>query len=275
MHLLHLPEVNRPRSSTGVLSLAGFTLLAVVQLYSSPVAAEENDPDSSHFALGIGVKSEKTPYKGRDRENQVLPLIQYENRYIEIFGPGIAFRLPELDISDSQQINFSIVGEFDGSSGYKDDDAKSLAGMHKRKSSFWAGGRMTWKTELVDVTTEWLGDVSGNSKGMRVNLSLEHSWQFGQHLMLTPRLDARWYDRKYIDYYFGVRKDEIRADRAAYSGKSGINAGIGVQVAYMFGESHSLIMDMEASGLSSAIKDSPLVDQSNQNNIMFGYIYRF
>ncbi|MGE7989687.1 MipA/OmpV family protein [Pseudomonas sp. NPDC089554] len=267
-------DANTPRLSTSALSLAGLSLLAVAQWYSPHAAAEQGRDGGSSWALGVGVKSEKTPYKGRDRETDVLPLIQYENDYIEIVGPGIAFKLPSLELSDSQQLDFSLVGEFDGS-GYEDDDARILEGMRERKSGFWGGGRVTWKNDWADLSAEWLGDVSGNSKGQRVSLGLERTWHIGNDVMITPRLGANWYDKKYVDYYFGVRQDEARFDRAAYDGKSGVNAEIGVRSVYMLDKHHSMFMDVEASSLSSGIKDSPLVDRSSQNNVTFGYIYRF
>lgn len=270
---MHRTEAKVPRVSTSTLSLVGLSLLAMAQLYSLPASADEQDGGSS-WGLGVGIMSEKTPYAGRSRETDVLPLIQYENDYIEVFGPNLAIKLPSLDISDSQSLNFSIVGEFDGS-GYEDDDADILEGMDERKSGFWAGGRVVWSNELVDVSAEWLGDVSGNSKGQRLGLGMERTWHIGNAVIITPRMGANWYDKKYVDYYFGVRADEVRADRAAYDGKSGVNAEVGVRGVYMFDRKHSIFADVEVSSLGSGIKDSPLVDRSTQNNVTFGYLYRF
>ena len=265
-----------PPLSTSLLSLIALSLMAVAQLYAVPVSADEGGAGSSSgsWSLGVGVMSEKTPYKGRSRETDVLPLVKFENEYISVFGPNIAFKLPGLEISDSQQLDFSIVGDFDGS-GYEDDDADILEGMSERKSSFWAGGRVEWKTDLADISAEWLGDASGNSKGQRLGLGFERTWHLGKQWMLTPRVGANWYDKKYVDYYFGVRDEEARFDRAAYNGKSSVNAEIGVRGIYQFDKTHSAFMDVEVSTLGSGIKDSPLVDRSSQNNVTFGYLYNF
>lgn len=261
-----------PLCSISFLSLAALSLLASAQLYTLPASAEETGPGS--WALGVGVMSEKTPYKGRSRETDVLPLVQFENEYLSIFGPNIAFKLPGFEINESQRLDFSIVADYDGT-GYEDDDADFLEGMSERKSSLWAGGRVEWKTDVVDVSAEWLGDVSGNSKGQRMSLGLERSWHFGNQWVLTPRLGANWYDKKYVDYYYGVRGHEVRIDRAAYNGKSGVNAEVGVRGVYLFDKTHSAFMDIEASSLAGGIKDSPLVDTSSQNTVTVGYLYRF
>lgn len=237
-------------------------------------AASADQPEGSAWGLGVGAVSSQQPYKGIDRDSEVLPLIYFENEYLRVFGPSAEIKLPGLEISDTQQLDFSLVGEYDFS-GYDDDDARILEGMSDRKGGFWAGAKVKWRSDLADVSAEWLGDVSGNSKGQRFTLGLERSWRIGEHIMLTPRLAAIWQDEKYVDYYFGVQENEARIDRAAYDGKSGINTEFGVRGNYMFDDHHSVFLDLKATSLANEIKDSPLVDQSSENSVLFGYLYRF
>jgi outer membrane protein len=247
---------------------------ALVLGLGASTAASADQPESSAWGLGVGAVSSQQPYKGIDRDSEVLPLIYFENEYLRVFGPSAEIKLPGLEISDTQQIDFSLVGEYDFS-GYDDDDARILEGMSDRKGGFWAGAKVKWRNDLADVSAEWLGDVSGNSKGQRFTLGLERSWRIGEHIMLTPRLAAIWQDEKYVDYYFGVRENEARIDRAAYDGKSGINTEFGVRGNYMFDDHHSVFLDLKATSLANEIKDSPLVDQSSENSVLFGYLYRF
>ncbi|WP_225923568.1 MipA/OmpV family protein [Pseudomonas marvdashtae] len=238
------------------------------------MAASADEPEGSQWGLGVGAVSSQQPYKGIDRDSEALPLIYFENEYVRVFGPTAEIKLPGLDLSETQQLEFSIVGEYDFS-GYDDDDARILDGMSDRDGGFWAGAKVKWLNEVADVSAEWLADVSGNSKGQRFALGLERSWTFGEHIMLTPRLAALWQDDKYVDYYFGVRESEARADRAAYDAKSGINTEFGVRGNYMFDDHHSVFLDLKATRLSDEIKDSPLVDRSTENSVLFGYLYRF
>ncbi|WP_434564027.1 MipA/OmpV family protein [Pseudomonas sp. D2-30] len=247
---------------------------ALVLGVCSPIAASADESEGSAWGLGVGAASSQQPYKGIDRDSEVLPLIYFENEYVRVFGPTAEIKLPSLDISDTQQLEFSLVGEYDFS-GYDDDDARILDGMSDRKGGFWAGGKVQWRNDLADVSAEWLGDVSSNSKGQRFTLGLERSWNFGEHIRLTPRLAAIWQDDNYVDYYFGVRENEARADRAAYDGKSGMNTEIGLRGNYMFDDHHSVFLDLKATSLSDEIKDSPLVDRSTENSALFGYLYRF
>jgi outer membrane protein len=247
---------------------------ALVLGLGASTAASADQPEGSAWGLGVGAVSSQQPYKGIDRDSEVLPLIYFENEYFRVFGPTAEIKLPGLEISDTQQLDFSLVGEYDFS-GYDDDDARILEGMSDRKGGFWAGAKVEWRNDLADVSAEWLGDVSRNSKGQRLTLGLERSWRIGEHIMLTPRLAAIWQDEKYVDYYFGVRENEARIDRAAYDGKSGINTEFGVRGNYMFDDHHSVFLDLKATSLANEIKDSPLVDQSSENSVLFGYLYRF
>lgn len=90
--------------------------------------------------------------------------------------------------------------------------------MEKRRGGFWAGGVVEWSSSFVDVSAEWLADVSGNSNGQIVSLGLARTWRVGNRVLLTPHVGASWQDEKTVDYYFGVRESEARLDRPAYAG---------------------------------------------------------
>ena len=262
-----------------VVAMAHLPVIATCMLLAQPALAQPaaDSPSASSWALGVGAMTRQKAYAGIDRDNMAIPFVQYENRYVSIMGPQIGFKLLSLDLAPSQSLNFDLVARYDGS-GYDDDDIEDtpiLAGMRERKSGFWAGARIEWKTDWVDVSAEALGDASGNSKGKRFNLGVEKTWHIGERLMITPRVAANWQDKKYVDYYYGVRADEARAGRAAYRGDSGVNAEVGIRAMVMFDARHSAFVDLEVSTLAKEIKDSPLVDRSTENRVVLGYLYRF
>lgn len=259
---------------------AAVSVLAVALCASVADAAAQQpgqgEPEGSTWGLGIGVVSTQKPYTGIDRENRLLPLITFENRYVRVFGPAVEVKLPSLDLGGSQRVDFRLVARMniDGA-GYEDNDAPILGGMDERKGGFWAGGKVEWKTGVADLSAEWLGDVSSNSEGQRFSLGLEKTWVFGGRLLLTPRLGVAWVDKKYVDYYFGVRSDEAIAGRPAYEGDSGVIPGVGVRAIYRLDAHQSLMFDARVARLPTSIKDSPLVDASTENRVLFGYMYRF
>lgn len=241
-----------------------------------PVAAAQesiDDPPAASWSLGVGAISRQKPYTGMSRDNMAIPFIRFENEYIQVLGPMVGLKLPSLPVGESQTIDVSLVARFDGS-GYEASDAAILRGMSKRRGGFLAGTKLAWNTGMVDLSAEWLADVSGNSKGRLFSVSVEKTWHIGSHWMLTPRIGATWQDRKYVDYYYGVRQNEARASRPYYQGRSGMNAELGARAMYMFNERHALFLDVEASRLAKGIRHSPLVDGSTENRIFVGYLFR-
>jgi len=237
-------------------------------------AAAGEGAETSAWGLGIGVISAQKAYAGADRENRVLPVILYENSWVRVLGPVAEVKLPRLGISDREHIDFRLVARYDGS-GYEADDAPILGGMAKRKSGVWVGGKATWHNEFANLGAEWTADVTGHSKGQRFSLSLEKNWRLGQQVMLAPRLGATWYDKKYVDYYYGVRAGEATPGRAAYSGKAGVNIELSLRGTYLFDPRNSVFVDVGVTRLATEIKASPLAGRSTENRVFAGYLYRF
>lgn len=271
-------DSHHPRFPTGPLTTKGLAVAALVSglaLASPALLAEDAGPrKSTTWGLGLGVVSSQEPYIDVDTDTTIFPLLHIENRYVRFFGTTLEAKLPDLKLSETNEINFRLIGRWDRS-GYKSDDSWMLEGMEEREGGIWAGAKVKWQTSLVDVSADWTHDVSGNSKGQRFNLGLDRSWQLGERFTLTPRIGATWYDRKYVDYYYGVWADEVRAGRPEYHGESGINTEVGLQGIYRFNKHHSMVFDVRAKSLSAEIKDSPLVDSSTDNRVVFGYMYHF
>lgn len=260
----------RTRIRTATTTVLTGGLLSLSSLAIADPAGEEQ----SRWGLGLGITSSQEAYIDADRDTKVLPLLQFENRYIRFFGTTLEGKLPSWHLSDTSKVKFSLFGRWDGS-GYEPDDSWVLEGMDKRKSGLWAGAKVEWQTSLVNVNAEWSHDVSGNSKGQRFTLGLDRSWSLGERFTLTPRIGAMWLDSKYVDYYYGVQAHEARTWRPEYQGKSGVSAEFGLQGVYRFNKHHSMMFDARVRTLPSAIKDSPLVNSSTDHRISIGYMYHF
>ncbi len=250
-------------------------LAVAIALLCFPLTAQEaEDEQGSSWGLGIGAVSSQKAYTDMDRDSSVIPFISYQNEYIEVLGPNLKYKLPGLELNDSNRFNFSLVGEYDFSDN-DPDETPILNGMEERKGGFWAGAAAEWQNPLLTVSLEWLTEVSGDSDGSVINLGIERTWHIGQRFMLTPRVVLSQVDKNYVDYYYGVRADEVRSDRAFYQGEAGLNTEIGLRAMYMFDRNQMLMLDLAVTSLASEIKDSPLVDSSTESRVILGYIYRF
>jgi MipA family protein len=278
-----MAHLHHPRSpvSTRSSSVARRVALALVLggAVSSAAAQQagrdaQDEPQETEWGLGVGLLVKQDAYKGIKRDTQVVPVLQFENEYVEFFGLGLEVKLPSLKLGERSRVKFGLVGEFD-MSGYKAKDSAFLAGMAERKEGLWAGAKAEWENEFVDVTAEWTADASGHSKGRKFSLGLKKQWQLGQHTMVMPYLTAHQLDKKYVDYYYGVRAGEATAGRAAYAGKGGTNLEVGMRTMVRFDEHHSVLLDVGMTRLAKSIKASPLVDRSSTKQLILGYVYSF
>src|SRR5690606_31940485 len=133
--------------------------------------------------------------------------------------------------------------------------------MAERKGSVWLGGTAAWRTGDTKLSLELLADVSGNSKGRQLKLGAEHRFRFGQ-LQLTPYVAAILRDRKYVDYYFGVRPEEAMPGRPAYAGRRTTDAELGLRVDYALTSRQALGLDLSSESFGSSVEASPIVDRS-------------
>jgi outer membrane protein len=268
MHSTNRP--NRRVAGHAPLALAGLLTLGVL----NPVAAQSIDASEtqSRWGLGLALGGKQSIYAGKKHETVGGPLVSFENRWVRVLGPGLEVKLPGLELGPRSALSFGLVAQYD-SSGYEAEDSPMLTGMAKRKGSVWLGASARWDNDFVDLKVTWSG-ASGNSKGQKIRLGLEKSFSAGSFLFV-PRVGVAWLDKKYVDYYYGVRTDEALPTRAAYSGEATVITEVGLRTTYLINRHHSVFMDISVTGMGKEIKNSPLVSRSNLTQVLAGYMYRF
>jgi outer membrane protein len=223
---------------------------------------------ASSWSVGVFASTESSPYRGADDKRRLLPLVAFENAYVRWAGPMLDVKLPSTGpVSYALRVRYA-------DAGYKASDSASLAGMAERKSSVWVGAKAEWQHDFGQLSAEWLADSANHSGGQQIKLSAEKPMRFGR-MGLAPRVALVWQDTDQVDYYFGVRSSEATAARAAYTGPSTVNTELGLRAFYGLDRQQSLFMDMHATALGAAIKDSPLVDRGWVAGLRLGYAYRF
>lgn len=254
---------------------AAYTVVAalgVAMFWSSAALAQSGQTGSgaeSQWSLGLGAATIQKTYRDIDSYNMAVPLLNYENKWF-------SFSVPKLDIKlySGPSLSFRLRARYAGSEGYESSDSPYLARMEDRKGSVWAGGAAIWKNDIANVSAELLGDASGNSKGSRFKLQVDRRFGVGA-FGFTPRLGVERYDRKFVDYYYGVKASEARIGRSAYQGDSSNAVEAGLRIDYSPARQHNLFVDFGVTQFGSAIKDSPLVERSSQSTVSLGYLYKF
>lgn len=240
---------------------------AQAQVLAPELAAKEEAPSASHWGLGIGVGFDRKAYRDFDDDPSGLPLVLYESRYVSFFGTTLDAKLPS-----AGPVSFRLRARYSGD-GYEAKDSPYLTGMAERKGGVWLGGAAIWRGSVLNASAEALTST-GDAEGKRFKLELNRTFKSGAW-SVTPRVVANWYDKKYVDYYYGVRAEEVRAGRAQYTGKSATNGELGVRFGYAITPRHNVFVDVSATSLGGAIKDSPLVEKSSESSVKLGYLYSF
>ncbi len=225
-------------------------------------------PQQTQWGLGLAGSVRQRPYRDDDADKRVLPLPFVDSTWFRLAGTGIDLKLPS-----AGAFSFALRATYQFA-GYNSGDAPILAGLADRKSSAWLGGAVAWHDPMADLSLEGLADVSGHSDGQQWRLTIERAFQMGP-LELRPRVSATWLDRKYVDYYFGVRADEAVAGRPQYDGSSTFEEQLGLRTSYRFDRHQSMFVDLGATHLGDSITHSPLVDRSTVGSAALGYLYRF
>ncbi|WMJ69349.1 MipA/OmpV family protein [Stenotrophomonas sp. 24(2023)] len=243
-------------------------LLLVVALLAMPLARAEDTPAPAR-AVGVAVASLQPPYRAADRRTLLLPVLRYDNRWLAVSGPQL-----DLKVRDGDAMYLRARLRYEPGLGYEASDSPVLAGMRDRRAGLWAGpvvggalGRTQWQLEA-------LADVGGASGGRQVVASLRHPYRLGQ-FQLTPRVEAGWVDADYADYYMGVRPEEAAPGRAAYApGSSGFWRA-GLRLERRIGRRQSIGLDLAATRLGGALRDSPIVDDRLLTTLSLGYLVDF
>lgn len=243
-------------------------LLTLANAVASTASAQGDAATASSWALGAGVNVTQKGYRDIDRDVLPLPLISYESKWISASVPTL-----DLKAYSGDTVSLRLRARY-ARDGYEVKDSPFLAGMADRKGSVWVGGAALWRPGFANFSAELLRDAAGHSKGTRAKLQLDRRIAFGA-FGLTPRLGVEWLDRKFVDYYYGVRAAEVRTNRALYQGEASANIEAGLRFDYAFSRRHNVFTDVRFTRFGNAIKDSPLIEKSGQAGISLGYIYRF
>lgn len=250
--------------------LAGVLALGVAAtpsvLAQDAEIAEEGD---SRWGIGLGAAVIDRPYRGYDDEVKGLPILYFENRWLEVNAGRVDFKVNPSDV-----LGFRVRARY-ALDGYDPDESEYLQGMEERDDSAWVGAAVVWNNPIAEVSAEYLTDAMDNSAGSRGRIQAEHRFAMGRRFGLTPRVAAEWVDQKYVAYYYGVRPEEATVDRLAYEGDATVNLEAGFRFDYSPSPRHSLFLDVAATELGDEIEQSPLVERSRQTRISTGYLFRF
>lgn len=219
--------------------------------------------------LGFMGRLESSPYRSAGDRRDLLPLYLYEGERFFLRANAAGVRASG---DETQGLELFVERRLEG---YPEDDIPDvMEGMAPRNSEADVGARYFWKHDrhLWDVSLRQ--DASGSSDGSELRASYGYAWR-GQRWSLLPVVGVSWRSSKLNDYYFGVRDDEVTAERDAWSPGAGVDLNLGLYAKYRVLQNWSVIGGVQMTRYASEIRDSPLVDRSIKWSGMIGASYDF
>jgi outer membrane protein len=228
------------------------------------------DADEARWGLGLGVAVKKSLYAGVGNKSSILPLLAYDSKRIRLFGNQLDVKLPSYG-----PVSFSLRTQFSIGQGYEASDAAALQGMDKRKGAIYVGAASTWRNEVANLSLSWLKDVSGNSRGSVLRLGVERALRLGPTIEIVPHAGWSSYDRKHVDYYYGVKASEATEARALYQGRATSALQFGVRYQQALAPQQRIFVDVSSTRYGAGITDSPIVVRKSEPAVRLGYSYSF
>ncbi|HYD81552.1 MAG TPA: MipA/OmpV family protein [Paucimonas sp.] len=229
-----------------------------------PTLETDND---ARFGIGLGMLAEDEGYRGIGTEVEPVPVLYVQTERLRILGPQLTYRLAG---DAASNIGLRLDYRLDG---FDADDGEVFRGMDKRTGSAALGVAGQFATAFGDLHYS-VAKAAAASKG--VYGTVQMAWPLrGGAWTVTPRAGFEYFDRKFTDYYFGVRAHEVRADRRGYTPSASVNLDAGIDIQRSFGAQHVVLASIKYRKFGKDIQDSPLIGKSGSPRFNIGYLYRF
>lgn len=146
--------------------------------------------------------------------------------------------------------------------------------LHKRRMAALAGLEYRLDGEQWFMQWQALQDISGVHEGQEVRASLTRQWRHKRH-QLAVTGGASWQSARVIDYYFGIRPDEVHFSEDAYQAEQGVSTLVRFDWNYTLNSRWTLRTNASYKHLASEIRHSPLVTSDHVTTFFIGGVYHF
>ena len=234
------------------------------------VFAEEKESKMPNL-VGLGIGISESVYKGVDTSIYPLPIISWKQDNFFISGTKAGYIVKRFDdFSLSIYLTPHLMG-------YKDSDSDDLNGMDHRNGSLDGGIGIDYiAKQFFDIkfSTNVTFDLLSEYEGYEFKFGASKLFDF-KPLFIKPSAGINWQSENTIDYYYGVRVDEITAVRSIYSGDSAFNYGFQLDFYFALSKEWMIISSVGVDFLGDEISDSPIVDESHTLSALIGIARMF
>ncbi|RHW77803.1 MipA/OmpV family protein [Colwellia sp. RSH04] len=225
------------------------------------------EPGSGLWSIGMGLRNGTFPYVGKDKVDDLLPLIIYNGETFFIDGTRAGFHL--------YQSSDWLIGAYTSYrfAGFNEEDGIELDGMDRNDGM---DGRfaLTRLTNYGNITLDYGHDISGASNGWDIDLRWGKLFTNGNY-RIRPWIGITYEDQKLSNYYFGVNADEATSNRPAYTTNSSFEMRYGIDMSYRIAQHHFVALNIQYSELDATKINSPIVIDNGEFSSFASYRYEF
>lgn len=231
------------------------------------VFAEKEDKHKNKISIG-GVYFQNL-YKTK-KKSSYMPYATFNSNFA-----NLEISLGSLGYSQKITEDLSITGSVIFSDGFKLKPNKMKEGyrsIKKRNTQVAAGGRIGYNFENIATNVSLQGGKRGMSGGVDVTVYLPITEKF----VTFAETNATLYSRKYTDYYFGIKENEIGEKiTSKYSPKSSYSYGFSVGSNYAFNDRFGVFALAGLTKYSKEIRKSPIVNNKTRYHVTVGTSFSF
>ena len=223
-------------------------------------------------ALGAASIGAQNPYytmdDGDEWKSDLIPLVLYNGKYVFFRGTAAGIHLVNRDAVELNLLARARLHNLDpGETAFPE-------GVEAREQSLDGGAEIRLRGNWGELQSAWLTDTLGRHKGESAEISYRYTFNYGR-LTLRPFVSWEWYDDDLTNYYFGVSPEEAQPGLPEYTPGSSNWLSFGLNTSYALNERTMFFANMSLGDVDSAVKDSPIVGESNRAAFYVGGAYVF
>jgi len=222
--------------------------------------------------IGLGPYVQTQPYKGVNPLLVPSPVIFFDNGlfYMRWSRAGMYFLG---DKSEDFSWGLSLTAQ-PRTYGYKTEDSEYLKGMDERETTFEGGIAFSASYNDTYIETMLLTDMLVRYESWLFKTEIGDEFVLGD-FTFYPSIIVIYESDEFVNYYYGVKEHEARADRAQFTPGAGWQLGAQTYIDYPFTDKLSGLVNLRVDRLPSSALNSPLIESDYIYSGLVSLIYSF
>jgi MipA family protein len=199
---------------------------------------------------------ESSHYRDGGHDNDFIPLLIYDHErfYLGSYRAGLKLGPGEIFVKR----------RFEGFAS--NEVPPGMAGTEVRHPGADVGIALKHRLGQGVAYAELMTDASSHSDGSELRLGYRDERWWAGRLRLRPYATLAWRDAKLNDFYYGV---------PGYRAGAGLDLELGVTATYRLNAAWQIIGGVELKRVSSAVSNSPVVEEGLWPSLTLGFMYNF